>query len=70
MEDAGTARFSDSEVKRLREYLLKGGFLFVSDYHGMAAKEQFDEEIERVLPRDQYPSSTSRPPTMTTRCGT
>jgi uncharacterized protein DUF4159 len=33
MEDAGTARFSDSEVERLRGYLLKGGFLFVSDYH-------------------------------------
>src|SRR5438128_12673067 len=26
MEDAGTARFTDAEVKRLREYLLKGGF--------------------------------------------
>jgi hypothetical protein len=62
MEDAGTARFSDSEVKRLREYLLKGGFLFVSDYHGMAAKEQFDEEIERVLPRDQYPIVDLTPP--------
>jgi uncharacterized protein DUF4159 len=62
MEDAGTARFSDSEVKRLREYLLKGGFLFVSDYHGMAAKEQFDEEIERVLPRNQYPIVDLTPP--------
>src|SRR4029453_10106851 len=34
MEDAGTARFTDAEVKRLRDYLLKGGFLLVSDYHG------------------------------------
>src|SRR5262245_43544976 len=55
MEDAGTARFADVEQKRLREYLLKGGFLFVSDYHGSAAKEQFDEEIERVLPVSDYP---------------
>jgi uncharacterized protein DUF4159 len=62
MEDAGTARFNDSEVKRLREYLLKGGFLFVSDYHGMPAMEQFDEEIERVLPRAQYPIVDLTPP--------
>ncbi len=62
MEDAGTARFSDSEVQRLRQYLLKGGFLFVSDYHGIAAKEQFDEEIERVLPKDQYPIVDLTPP--------
>src|SRR4029453_13066945 len=44
MEDAGSARFSETEVERLRAYLLKGGFLFVSDYHGIPAKEQFDEE--------------------------
>src|SRR4051794_2939362 len=49
MEDAGTALFSEAEVTRLREYLLKGGFLLVSDYHGTWAKEQFDEEIGRVL---------------------
>jgi len=55
MEDAGTARFSDAEVKRLREYLLKGGFLLVSDYHGSLAKAQFDEEIARVLPPGEFP---------------
>jgi uncharacterized protein DUF4159 len=62
MEDAGTARFSDDEVRRLREYLLKGGFLFVSDYHGTLAKEQFDEEIGRVLPRSEYPTVDLTPP--------
>jgi Domain of unknown function (DUF4159) len=62
MEDAGTARFSDAEVQRLRQYLLKGGFLFASDYHGAFAKEQFDEEIARVLPRDQYPIVDLTPP--------
>ena len=45
MEDAGTARFSEEEVARLRQYLLKGGFLLVSDYHGDLGQEQFDEEI-------------------------
>ena len=62
MEDAGTARFSDSEVERLRAYLLKGGFLFVSDYHGVLAQEQFNEEIRRVLPADQYPFVDLTPP--------
>ncbi len=54
MEDAGTAHFSDGEVARLREFLLKGGFLLVSDYHGTYAKAQFDEEIGRVLPPNRY----------------
>ena len=62
MEDAGTVRFSDEEVLRLRAYLLKGGFLFVSDYHGMAARERFDQEIARVLPPEQYPLVDLTPP--------
>jgi hypothetical protein len=62
MEDAGTAQFSDAEVDRLRQYLLKGGFLFVSDYHGTYAKAQFDEEIRRVLPEAQYPTIDLTPP--------
>ena len=60
MEDAGTALFSDEEVARLREYLLKGGFLFVSDYHGEWAKQQFDEEIQRALP--EFPIIDLTPP--------
>jgi hypothetical protein len=62
MEDAGTAQFSDAEVERLRQYLLKGGFLFVSDYHGSYAKAQFEEEIRRVLPATQYPTIDLTPP--------
>jgi hypothetical protein len=55
MEDAGTMDLSDVEVLKLRAYLLKGGFIFSSDYWGELAKEQFDEEMGRVLPRDRYP---------------
>lgn len=62
MEDAGTARFSEDEVQRLREYLLKGGFLLVSDYHGSLAKAQFDEEIGRVLPHGEFPIVDLTPP--------
>ncbi|MDP2319677.1 MAG: DUF4159 domain-containing protein [Acidobacteriota bacterium] len=62
MEDAGTARFTDAEVDRLRDYLMKGGFLLVSDYHGSWAREQFDEEIGRALPRARYPIVDLSPP--------
>ena len=46
MEDVGTARFSDEEVKRLRQYLLKGGFLWVDDFWGDEAWWQWVEEIQ------------------------
>lgn len=55
MEDAGTADLSVGEAMRLREYLLKGGFLFASDYWGDRAKEQLDEQIGLALPRSEYP---------------
>ena len=55
MQDAGTAVFSAEEARRLREYLLKGGFVFVSDYWGDWAREQFDEQIGLALPPGQFP---------------
>ena len=55
MVDAGTIALDDREVDSLRDYLLKGGFLFVSDTWGALAREQFDEEIGRVLPGAEYP---------------
>ena len=55
MEDVGTARFSDEEVKRLRQYLLKGGFIWVDDFWGDEAWWQWVEEIQRVLPTKEFP---------------
>jgi hypothetical protein len=51
--DVGTLKFSAAEVARLREYLLKGGFLWVDDFWGTAAWTQWSSEIRRVLP--EYP---------------
>jgi len=62
MEDAGTARFNEEEVARLRQYLVKGGFLLVSDYHGDLGQAQFDEEIGRVLPPADFPIIDLAPP--------
>ena len=38
-----TWSFTDAEAKRLREYLLKGGFLMVDDFHGTEDWENFHE---------------------------
>jgi Domain of unknown function (DUF4159) len=48
--DVGTAEFSPEEGQRLREYLLKGGFLWVDDFWGTAAWEQWSSEMKKVLP--------------------
>jgi Domain of unknown function (DUF4159) len=55
IEDAGTASFSDVEVARLREYLLKGGFLWSDDFWGTIAWQMWTAEIARVLPPSEYP---------------
>jgi hypothetical protein len=53
--DAGTLGFTDAEAARLREYFLKGGFLWADDFWGDAAWESFSREIAKVLPPSEYP---------------
>lgn len=48
--DVGTLEFSEPEVERMREYLLKGGFFWVDDFWGTAAWEYWSKQIRRVLP--------------------
>ncbi len=55
MEDVGTAAFTGAEVTGLRDYLLKGGFLWVDDYWGEAAWDTWATQIARVLPPGRYP---------------
>jgi hypothetical protein len=47
----GNIKLSDREVERLREYLLRGGFLHVSDNYGLDSS--FRREIVRVFPERQ-----------------
>src|ERR1700674_1187095 len=42
--------FTEPEAKLLREYLLKGGFLMVDDFHGAADWEQFMRGMLMVFP--------------------
>jgi len=51
--DVGTAALSKTEVLRLREYLLKGGFLWVDDFWGTPAWNQWAGLMARVLPEFQ-----------------
>jgi len=55
MEDVGTVQFTDEEVERLRAYFLKGGFLWVDDFWGSWAWDQWTREIARVLPPSRFP---------------
>jgi len=48
--DVGTAAFTDEEAAGLRAYLLKGGFLWVDDFWGTRAWEQWSGEMRKVLP--------------------
>ena len=55
ISDPGTAGFTDEEVARLREYLLKGGFLWADDFWGTRAWQQWESEIGRILPPIDFP---------------
>ncbi|MBD3161130.1 MAG: DUF4159 domain-containing protein [Candidatus Eisenbacteria bacterium] len=48
MNGHGNVRFTETEVERLRRYLLSGGFLFADDNYGM--DESFRREMARVFP--------------------
>jgi hypothetical protein len=53
--DVGTIGLTDEEAERLRLYLLKGGFLWVDDFWGPLAWEQWTHEFSKVLPSEQFP---------------
>ena len=54
--DPGSAGFSPEDAAGLRAYLLKGGFLWVDDFWGPWAWDDFQGEIQKVLPAAQYPT--------------
>ncbi len=48
--DVGTIGFTAVETVRLRDYLLKGGFLWADDFWGNYAWDNWTREMQRVLP--------------------
>ena len=55
MQEVGTIFLSDEDAARLREYLLKGGFLWVDDFWGSYAWDVFAEQIRKVFPPSEFP---------------
>ena len=53
--DPGSAGFSPEDANRLRQYLDKGGFLWVDDFWGSYAWDSFASEIGKVLPPGEFP---------------
>ena len=53
--DIASAGFSEIDAARLREYLLKGGFLWTDDHWGTEEWEVWTRELAKVFPPDEYP---------------
>ena len=55
MTEVGAAYFDDDEAAHLREYLLKGGFLWADDFWGERAWSVWEEAIRKALPGGEFP---------------
>lgn len=52
--DVGTIGLSPQEAEALGLYLRKGGFLWVDDFWGEAAWDQWTRELARAMPRTEF----------------
>ncbi len=55
MTEVGSAFLDDQETTQLREYLLKGGFLWADDFWGSYAWEWWVAQLRKALPAAEYP---------------
>jgi hypothetical protein len=55
MTEVGSAFFRPDEAEPLRDYLLKGGFLWADDFWGPSAWAWWEDQIRNVLPEHDYP---------------
>ncbi len=56
MTEPGGSFFDDEEAGRLRDYLLRGGFLWADDFWGERAWANWAEQVGKALPPSQYPN--------------
>jgi hypothetical protein len=54
MTAPGSAFFDDTDAARLREFLMKGGFLWADDSWGSYQWEQWESQITKVLPPPEF----------------
>ena len=50
MTEVGSAYLDDSEAAQLRDYLLKGGFLWADDFWGEFAWDFWERQLRKALP--------------------
>jgi hypothetical protein len=55
MYEVGNLYFDEAEAAALRAYLLKGGFLWVDDFWGSRAWDNWESQIRKVFPSGTYP---------------
>jgi len=55
MTEVGSASISEAEGAKLRDYLLKGGFLWADDFWGTYAWQWWEAQLRRVLPANEFP---------------
>lgn len=55
MTEVGAVYFDEQEAETLRNYLLKGGFLWADDFWGNYAWNAWASEFAKVLPPGQFP---------------
>jgi hypothetical protein len=48
--EMGDWQLTDAQAKKLREYLLRGGFLMLDDFWGTEEWQRFEESMKRVFP--------------------
>jgi hypothetical protein len=55
MTEVGSMYLDDQEAANLRDYLLRGGFLWADDFWGERAWDIFESQIRRALPSGPFP---------------
>ena len=55
MTEPGGAYFDEAEAAALRDFLLKGGFLWADDFWGPRAFDTWSREMAKALPAHEYP---------------
>jgi hypothetical protein len=51
--EMGDWKLTDAQVKTLREYLLRGGFMMLDDFWGPEEYARFDETMHKIFPDRQ-----------------
>lgn len=60
--EVGHWRLNDAQARQLREYLIRGGFLMVDDFHGTREWAIFNDSLKKVFPDRQWEELESSDP--------